>query len=195
MRNSQDCKEEFPTAAFFVGLVDAVEDEVEVGIAVAVAVSADAIEVVRTSGIAMQIFTSKPEISILRIAISSVLCSISEREEEPTLFTPITHPYILRTTISICASGIIGPDLDKIRICGSGVEIRITSTFPAVVIWADVFYCAAYAGDPACWDGGYVLGDFGLASGWSAGNRTCWSGDGEWVLCCYDPCEKRGGFG
>jgi len=53
--------EAFIAAAFLVGLGDAVEDEVEVG--VAVAVTADAVEEVRASGRAMQIFTSKPEIS------------------------------------------------------------------------------------------------------------------------------------
>jgi hypothetical protein len=66
MSNSHGWKEALPAAAFFVGF----GDDVEVG--VAVAVKADAMEVVRASGIAMQIFTSKPEISILRIVISSM---------------------------------------------------------------------------------------------------------------------------
>jgi hypothetical protein len=79
------------------------------------------------------------------------------------LFTAITRAHILRTSTCVCARGIISPDLNEIRICGRGVEIRVTCTFPAVVVGTDVFYCAAYARDPAGGDGGYVLGYFGLA--------------------------------
>lgn len=108
MSNFHDWKETLLAAAFFVGLGDAVEEEVEVevgvavAVAVVVAVTVDDIEVEFVSGIAMQIFTSKPVISILAIAISLLF-----------MFDTRTSSYLVQPHHSVPHSASIHSHSDK----------------------------------------------------------------------------------